>query len=90
MTRRDFSKDRSRQAIAGRGYEPIDGGYIATGPRRPHVSKAELRNDLDKALSADPMVTKIIKCQCGHQGKVRIPLSRRDGPFTCRCGRKTR
>lgn len=90
MTGRNFSKMRTRQNIAGRGHEPIDGGSVAIGAPKARTSKADLRNQIQGLASSSTMITKMIECTCGHRGKVRIPLSRADGPFRCvKCQTRT-
>lgn len=90
MTARDFAKSRMRQRIARKGSEAITGGRVAVGPPAPRQSKAQLRAEAIAAVAAARFITKMIECRCGHRGKVRLPISRAQGPFRCViCGRQT-
>ncbi len=84
MSRRDFSKSRATQIVAQKGFEDINGGFFGqptVKPRRP--TKADLRKEAGAAIAGAKLITKIIQCQCGHKGKVRIPVARVRGPFRC-------
>lgn len=74
MTRRDWSKNADRQRIARQGAESI--GQPRRGAR--------------KEAAAAEMVTKILRCPCGHRGKVELPASMLAGrKFRCtKCDRR--
>ena len=89
MTRRDFSKVRSRQAIADRGHEPIDGGLPLLGvPARPRASKAAMRSLAEDLLSSAVRIQRILRCVCGHQFRRYQPLNPPFPKEPCtKCGR---
>lgn len=74
MAKRDWGKSRDRQRIASHGAESI--GQPRRGAR--------------KEAAAAEMVTKILRCPCGHRGKVELPAELLAGKrFKCTsCGRR--
>lgn len=94
MTRRDWGKDRQRQMVRDRGAEPVDGAVVPFGPPARRKPKGSLRDELAALLAApvtEPVsIAKIIRCPCGHVGKVRLPADMLAGrKFRCsKCGRK--
>lgn len=87
MTRRDFGKDQSRRNVARRGAEAIDGSTHFGQPRK-RKPKSEARRETADMMSPSTMITKLITCECGHSGKVRIPIFKAGGPFRCVSCRK--
>jgi hypothetical protein len=89
MSRRDFAKMRTRQNMARRGSEQVDGGNFTFGAPCRSKSKADERKEAAGLLSPSTMITKNITCPCGHKGKVRVPLAKAGGPFRCvSCGKQ--
>ncbi|OBQ58041.1 hypothetical protein EFV37_13210 [Mesorhizobium loti] len=74
MTKRDWSRNSDRQRIARQGAESV----------------GKPRAGAHKEADAAEIVTKILRCPCGHRGKVELPLEMLvDRKFKCsRCGRR--
>lgn len=93
MTVRDFAKSRMRQRMSRKGAEGITGGGPWRGERSApgrQKSKQQQRQEAGSLISPSTMITKTIKCPCGHAGKVRIAIAQADGPFRCvKCQRRT-
>lgn len=90
MTRRDFSKFNSRRNAIVRGFEPAAGGLPLFGVPATRPSKSAMRDELATVIDPDAAIVKIIQCKCGHEGRIKIALSKSRGPFRCgQCGRKT-
>jgi hypothetical protein len=90
MSKRDFSKMRDRVNVQRLGHEPCDGADLLPDAPKSRLSKASQRAKAAGLISPSTMITKMIQCQCGHKGKVRIPLARAGGPFRCvKCQNRT-
>lgn len=76
MSKRDWSKAAGRSRVARQGAEAV--GRAGKGARR-EADDAE-------------MVTKILRCVCGHRGKVELPAALLAGRrFRCTsCGKVLR
>lgn len=89
MARRNFTKQRGRDLIRRQGHEGVDGALPLGLFAMRVLSKAEQRKAAVAATSPKTLVTKLIRCTCGHSGRVRIPLARTSGPFKCvACGKR--
>ncbi len=87
MTRRNWTKDRSRQQMRDRGAEAVAGGDVPIGAPARRKPKAELRAEIANAMAAP--ITKILRCPCGHHGTVELPAWKlAKSRFKCsQCGR---
>ncbi len=76
MTARDWDKARGRSRVARQGAEAV--GRAGKGARR-EADDAE-------------MVTRVLKCACGHRGRIELPTALLAGRrFKCSaCGRVMR
>ncbi|RWM28500.1 hypothetical protein [Mesorhizobium sp.] len=76
MTKRNWSRNADRQRISRHGAESVG---------RPRAGAHREADDAE-------IVTKILRCTCGHRGKVELPLEMLvDRKFKCsKCGRLVR
>ncbi len=76
MSGRDWDKARSRSRVARQGAEAVG---------RPGKGAAA------EAAAAE-MIVKLLRCRCGHRGRVQLPAAMLAGrKFKCRqCGRVLR
>jgi hypothetical protein len=59
--------------------------------RAPRVSKATARRELERAMEAasGAPVERVLRCLCGHVGRVSLPPARAKRKFVCsKCGRR--
>ncbi|TBA86293.1 hypothetical protein ELH53_15345 [Rhizobium ruizarguesonis] len=89
MTGRDFSKLKSRESVARRGYEPAKGGLPLDGaPRRSNTSRADLRNEANSLLDAATMITRVFRCMpCDLQFRAKQLIEPVESMACKRCGR---
>ena len=52
-------------------------------PDAPKIGTSKPSHKVAGRTVAPAMITRLIRCQCGHAGKVRIPITRASGPFRC-------
>lgn len=76
MTARNWDKARDRSRIGRQGAESVG-------------TKVRRRSVAQEAAAAE-IVTKILRCQCGHRGKIELPAAMLAGRhFKCTaCGRR--
>ncbi|MCZ8158636.1 MAG: hypothetical protein O9256_01930 [Rhizobiaceae bacterium] len=86
MAKIDHSRRNARDRMARQGSDSVVDFGLPAGmtPPKPRKSKASLRAEASEAVAS---ITRLVRCPCGHSGKVAVTPAMTGRRFRCsKCG----
>ncbi len=72
MSKFDHARLNARDRVRQKGSEDLDGSYLPefTSPPKARKSKSEILSETAEAIAK---ITRIVRCECGHQAAIAVP-----------------